>query len=101
MSELMTMVEQQGKKLDSIEKMVHQLSILVMKNKVNDTWVNEDIAAEMVGYNPETFRRKVKDAHKKHREPWNLINFRNSNGRNWQYSRRSLENFQKRTSIDQ
>jgi hypothetical protein len=100
MSELVTMVADQSRQIESLKSMVHNLTLLVMKDKVNDTWINEEVAAEMVGYHPETFRRKVKQAHENHQRPWCLITFRNTRGRNWQYSRKSIIEFQKKTSIE-
>lgn len=101
MSELLTIVLEQGKKIEQMQKSLHDLSVLVMKNKVNDTWLDEDVAAEMVGYHPQNFRRKVKTGNKEHKEPWCIISYRNTNGRNWQYSRKSLIQFQQKTSIEQ
>lgn len=101
MSELITMIAEQSKMIATLQKQIHDLTVLIMKDKVNSTWLDEETAASMVGYNPETFRRKVKEAHKNNKWPWNLINYRNTNGRNWFYSRKSLIEFQCKTSIDQ
>ncbi len=101
MSELITMVAEQSKMIATLQKQIQDLTVLIMKDKVNDTWLVEETAASMLGYNPETFRRKVKEAHKKNKEPWNIITYRNTNGRNWYYNRKSLIEFQRKTSIDQ
>src|ERR1700760_3675545 len=99
MSELLTMVMEQGKKIESIYKMVNDLTALVMKDKVNTIWVDENIAAEMLGMHPETLRRKVKSAISNNQFPMNQISYRNSNGRKFQYSRKSLMRYMELTSI--
>ena len=100
MSELITKIEGMDKKLDKLISAVHDLSILTMKSKVNDTWLEENTAAKMVGYQPENFRRKVKYGHKHNILPWSLIIYRHTNGRNFQYSKKAIENFLSKTSIE-
>lgn len=93
MSELLTMVEEQNKAIERLTKMVRDLSILVMKNKVTTTWVDEGVAAEILGYkDPRTLRKLVKSKALD-------IDGRNTNGKNWQYSLKSINRYQERTAI--
>lgn len=99
MGELAIEIQELRKEVSELKQLIHENSVLMMKDKVNTTWVDEEVAAAMIGYHPETLRRKVKEGARKYEEPWCLITFRNTRGRNWQYSRKSLVRFQERTSI--
>lgn len=94
MSELAELVLEQNKKIDSLLHQVHHLTVLVMKDKVDTTWVAEDTAAQMLGLAPRTFRRYVKTR----QQQFAGIKYRNTNGRNWQYSRKDILNFKNLTS---
>jgi len=94
MAELTTLVEEQSKKIDQLIKGLSDLTILVMKDKVDTTWVTEEVAAEMIGIQPAWLRRKVR----KNEKPWNEIGYRHTNGRNFQYSRKGIINFKRLTS---
>jgi hypothetical protein len=101
MSELIQIVEQQGRRIDQLIDMVGQLTTLVMKDKVDNTWVSEEVAAEMLGYkDPRTLRKLVKGVIKT--KDFNIgdITFRNTNGRNWQYSRKSILKYKEKTSFN-
>lgn len=91
MSELYELVVQQSQKIIQLEKTVDNLCKLILKEKVDTTWINEDVAAEMLGLQPRTLRMYVKSGKID-------IDFRNTNGRNWQYSRKGLLDYKKRTS---
>lgn len=92
MSELLTLVENQRKQIEQLQKSVDNLCILIMKDKVDTTWVPESVAAEMIGYNdPRTLRKLVKSGALD-------IDFRNTNGRKWQYSRKSIMALKEKTS---
>lgn len=94
MSELMMEVQALRKENAEIKTMLHDLTVLVMKDKIDTTWVDEEEAAKSVGLTPEWFRRKVK----KGEYPFSEISYRNSNGRNWQYSRKGLIKYKSLTS---
>lgn len=94
MSELLQMMEEQKKEIGTLKSMVHDLTVLVMKDKVNNIWLDEEVAASMLGVEPRTLRKAVKNP----KHVFRLINFRNTNGRNWQYSRKSIMEFQTKTS---
>lgn len=93
MSELIQMVQELKADNAVLKQMVKDLTILVMKDKVDTTWVKEDLAAEMLGYKPRTLRKAVKDG---------SINIAvtNTNGRNWQYNRKGILQYkQSRSSL--
>ncbi len=95
MSELVQLVQQQNIMIQTLTRKVDELTILVMKNKVDDTWVSEDVAAEMLGYkSPRSLRNNVVEA----KHPFSLIEFRHTNGRNYQYNRKSILKFKEKTS---
>ena len=101
MSELVQMVENQGKMINQLVGMVDKLMIMVMKDKVDTTWLSEEVAAEMLGYkDPRTLRKLVKGVIKT--KDFNIgdITFRNTNGRNWQYSRKSILKYKEKTSFN-
>lgn len=94
MSELVQLVKTQGERINQLVSMVDKLIILVMKDKVDTTWVNEKTASEMLGYkDPRTLRKLVKAGELE-------ITFRNTNGRNWQYSRKAIMKLKDRTSFN-
>lgn len=92
MSELVPMVQELLNLVKSQGKQIHELQVMVMKNKVDDTWISEEIAAEMIGYDGRTFRRWVKAG----KLP---IDFRNTNGRRYQYNRKSILRYKENTSV--
>ncbi len=96
MSELMTEIEAIRKENADLKKSLHQLTIIAMKDKLNAVWLSEDIAASMLNLQPRTLRKAVKKGEGHFRE----INVRNTNGRNYQYSRKSLEKYQSLTSTE-
>lgn len=57
------------------------------------TWIDEKEAAAMLGYKPDEFRRRVKDPDRAMG-----INFTNTNGRNFRYSKEDIQAFQFRNS---
>jgi hypothetical protein len=77
---------------------VKALTRIVLKNKIDDTWIPEPDAAEMLGFNdPRTLRRKVvvKGGAP---YPFSLISYRCTNGRKFQYNRKDLMKFKNITS---
>ncbi len=84
-------MQEQQAEIRTLKEMVQQLTLLVMKDKVDTTWLDEDTAAEMLGYAPRTLRLQVK----KGAIP---VDYRNTKGRNWQYSRKQLLNYKRDTS---
>lgn len=90
MSELMT-------EILALRREVKQLQILIMKDKIDTTWVHESDAAEMLGLTGRTLRRHVQSGE----YPFCEISFRNTNGRNWQYSRKSLMKFKTLTASNE
>jgi hypothetical protein len=93
MSELAILVERQTVMIERLSNKVDQLTLLVMKDKVDTTWVNEDTAAEMLGLQPRTIRLNVKSGSLP-------VKFRHTNGRNWQYSRKDIMKYKDKTSFD-
>lgn len=87
MSELMTEIQ-------ALRHEVRQLTMLVMKDKIDTTWVNEKDAADMLDIKPQTLRKMVKRGE----YPATEINYRNTHGRNWQYSRKGLIKYKNLTS---
>jgi hypothetical protein len=105
MSELVALVEQQTKQLAELKGMVHNLTILVMKDKVDLTWLSEADAAEMLGIKHArglrkrvVLTKKMMESGEKIQYPFNLIEYRNTNGRLFQYSRKSILKFKHVTS---
>jgi hypothetical protein len=105
MSELVSEVRDLKNLVLNLTQQVHDLTILTMKNKVDDTWIEEEIAATMVGFeDSRAFRRKIvlSNARMKKGEtvpyPWSMINYRSSNGRKYQYSKKSIQKFKDITS---
>jgi len=94
--ELLTEVQALRKENAEIKTMLHQLTVLVMKDKIDTTWVAETEAAAMVGLHPRVFREKVKAA----KAPWFHITLRHTNGRNYQYSRKGIIKFKQLTSTE-
>lgn len=90
MSELLTMVAEQGREIKELKDMIHQLTLLVMKDKVDTTWLDEKEAADALGYDPRTLREKVKAGEIP-------VESRNYKGRNWQYSRKGILKFKEQT----
>lgn len=89
MTELMEAVVKLTKKVD-------ELTLLVMKEKNDTTWISEKDAADMLGYGcPRTLRKKVKAAV----YPFNTIVYRSSEGRKFQYNRKSLQKFKEQTAV--
>ena len=77
--------------LHRLTETVTTLQATVKKDKLFDVWVDEKTAAAALGYCVRRFRSKVKSG---------LINidFRCTNGRKYQYSRKGLIRFQNETS---
>jgi hypothetical protein len=91
MSELVQLVKQQGEEIKYLTNLVKQLYSLVSKDKIDTTWVSEADAAAMFGYeSTDWFRRKVKAAQADVTDQLHGIEYRNTNGRNYQYNRRDL-----------
>lgn len=86
MSELMDEIK-------ALRKELHQLTLLVMKDKVDTTWLSEEDAAQSLGFTPNVLRRKVKAGELD-------ITSRNTNGRKWQYSRKSILSYKQNTSFN-
>lgn len=83
--------------IKELTRKVDQLTLLVMKDKQDTTWLTEEQAAEMLGYkNPRSLRKKVKASAGV--APFSLIVFCHTNGRNWQYTRKSIVRFREATS---
>lgn len=92
MSELITLVQEQNVRIRNLERVIDNLAKLMLKNKVDDTWVDETTAAGMLGYKDgRTLRKAVKAGSIN-------VDFRNTNGKNWQYSRKGLLNYKTQTS---
>ena len=70
--------------------------MMLMKNQVDTTWLKEDMAAEMLGLKPRQLRNKVKEAE----GLFGQIDYRNTNGRNWQYRRTDLLKYKELTSCN-
>ena len=83
-----------------LRKEIATLMAIVKKDKVFDAWIDECTAAEMLGMQPRTLRRKCTGYKKKGVEiaPELPINYRNTNGRSWQYSRKDIKAFMQNTS---
>lgn len=107
MSELAVMIQEQGKEIKSLKSMIHDLTLLVMKDKIDPTWLTEKQASEVLGLSGRQFRRNVvlsksmMERNQKVTYPFNLIEYRHTNGRNYQYSRKSILKFKQLTSNTQ
>jgi hypothetical protein len=84
MGRLEQKVEAQDRKLDAV-------LTAVRKDKVNDTWLDESLAAAMLNLEGRTLRRKCIAGDLP-------IHYRNTNGRAYQYNRRDLLKYQTQTS---
>lgn len=93
MGELAILVERQSKKIDELTIVVNNLTKLILKNKVDDVWIDEESAANLLELQPRTLRKKVK--FKKILD----IQARNTNGRNWQYNRKDIELYKQKTIV--
>lgn len=78
----------------ALREAVHQLQLLVMKDKVDTTWLDEKDAASALNLEPRTLRRYVKDSSNR----LSIIKYRNTNGRKWQYSRKDIQRYKELTS---
>ncbi len=90
----MALVYELKQKLDQQDQKLNQLQLLVMKGHNSNTWVDEPEAADMLGLQPRTLRKYVKNGY----GPFAGISFRHTNGRSWQYKRGDLERFRELTS---
>lgn len=91
MSELLQIVMKQERQLEDLKKTIDNLCKLIMRDKIDQTWVDEQTAAQMLGYSsPRTLRNLVKQ----NQLP---IDFRNTRGRSWQYSRKSIAEYKYQT----
>ena len=77
--------------VQSLKKMMDVLTNVVKRDKIHDTWLSEVDAASMLGLAPRTLRRYCRDASLP-------INFRNTNGRNWQFSRKDITTYMNNSS---
>ena len=74
-----------------LKQMLATLTNVVRRDKIYDAWVTEQDAASMLGLAPRTLRRRCRDA-------LLPINFRNTNGRNWQFSRKDITKYMNKSS---
>jgi len=88
------MIEELTREIFLLRQEVKQLTLLILKNKVDDTWIPESMAAEMLGLKPRTLREAVKNK----KGLFSEIDFRHTNGQRWQYHRKSLLKFKDLTS---
>ena len=88
--------------IQSLREDVRRLGMLIMKDKVDTTWISEEDAAHSLGITPQTLRKGVKRI-----ESGNpsisrkaiRISYRTTNGRNYQYSRKDLINYKNKTAV--
>jgi hypothetical protein len=80
--------------IKSLREDVRQMSILLMRDKIDTTWIPETDAAAMLQMQPDTLRRYVKAG----KPNFQMINFRHTNGRKWQYNRKDILKFKNYTS---
>lgn len=93
MSDLRELVLAQNKQLELMSKQIHQLTLLVMKDKVDTTWIDEETAAKMLGYqDPRSLRKLIKKGVVD-------VEYRNTNGRNYQYSRKGILKYKEKTAV--
>lgn len=74
-----------------LKQMVITLTSVVKRDKIFDAWISEKDAASMLGLAPRTLRRHCRDASLP-------IHFRNTNGRNWQFSRKDIATYMNSSS---
>jgi hypothetical protein len=77
--------------VQALKQMVGTLTSVVKRDKIFDAWLNEDDAASMLGLAPRTLRRYCRDG-------MLPINFRNTNGHNWQFSRKDMTAYMNNSS---
>ncbi|MBS1629390.1 MAG: helix-turn-helix domain-containing protein [Bacteroidetes bacterium] len=77
--------------VQTLKQMVTTLTTVVKRDKIFDAWLNEEDAASMLGLAPRTLRRYCRDGALP-------INFRNTNGRNWQFSRKDILTYMNNSS---
>lgn len=61
------------------ENHIQSLQAIAIKDKAKDNWLNENHAAALLNVKPRTLRDKVKAD-----DGWD-INYRNENGKKWEY----------------
>lgn len=83
-------------RLQRIEESVEKLLLINLKDKVDQAWLDEDTASGMFGIGSRHFRRKVVS-----REfPFDEVQYRNTNGRNYQYNRKDLLKAKEKSSVN-
>lgn len=88
MSDLMTEIQ-------ALRNDVKVLTMMIMKDKIDTTWVAESDASQMFGLTPKWFRRKVLSRH----FPFEEVGFRTTGGRNYQYNRKALLRAKEKSSV--
>lgn len=90
------MIEELIHEVRQLRTEVKNLQLLVMKDKVDTTWLDEPDAAKALGIKSRTLRRYVKDpAHK-----LSMVKYRHTNGKHFQYSRKDILRYKELTSSD-
>lgn len=79
------------REIRGMRRELQQLTSIVNRDKIYDTWIDEATAAQMLGLAPRVLRRKVKAQEIP-------IDYRNTAGRNYQYNRRGLKKYLDETS---
>lgn len=79
------------REIRGMRKQIEQLTQIISKDKIYDTWIDEGTAAKMIGRSARTLRRMVKAGDLP-------IDYRNTNGRAYQYNRRDLKKYLDNTS---
>ncbi len=77
-----------------LEMKIDRLEMKIDRQHTSSAWVDETIAAAMLGLTPRVLRRKAKDG----QGNFGIIDYRHTNGHRYQYRRKSIEAYMEATS---
>ena len=90
------MIEELTIEIRQLRADVEKLTLLLLKNCVDQVWLKEEIAAEMLGLKPRALRNYVTGK----KSLFADIDYRHTNGRSFEYRRKDLMRFKELTSCN-
>ena len=97
MSDLSIEVLEIKKEIAGISQLLNKIRSEILAQKIAKNWANEVVVAIALGYKTPRSFRKLATA-KDRNYPFTLIRYRTTNGKNYQYNIRSIEEFMDATS---
>jgi len=94
MSELLETVKRMEQRQIQQSEEIKALQMMLLKKQVSAEWLDEGTAAASLGIGVRSFRKKVTGME----GLFSRIIYRHTNGRRYQYNRKSLEAFKQITS---